>query len=233
MRVGLGGYECDCTRTGYFGANCTSRKSLSPGGPQAPVGPGGSGPLRGFVSGASGLPGLSPPAELWTRLRELLKPSPAFYHFILTHFRWFWDIVNSTFIRDTLMRLVLTGEGLKRVSGCSGTRGPPGHQQRCTVGTGLESAHQETQGGCHPIITPSPCPGEAAWPGSGGRQAGLPVCPRPCVPSHASPAVRPWPCIPSRVSPAVCRAASQLENTPRSPGQGALQQLHGKQHVEI
>uniref|UniRef100_A0A8D0EK58 Prostaglandin G/H synthase 1 n=1 Tax=Strix occidentalis caurina TaxID=311401 RepID=A0A8D0EK58_STROC len=73
VRVGLGGYECDCTRTGYFGANCTS-------------------------------------PELWTRLHNLLKPSPAFYHFILTHFRWFWDIINSTFIRDTLMRLVLTGK---------------------------------------------------------------------------------------------------------------------------
>ncbi|XP_075376256.1 prostaglandin G/H synthase 1 isoform X1 [Mycteria americana] len=71
VRVGLGGYECDCTRTGYFGANCTS-------------------------------------PELWTRLHNLLKPSPAFYHFILTHFKWFWDIINSTFIRDTLMRLVLT-----------------------------------------------------------------------------------------------------------------------------
>ncbi|XP_031457794.1 prostaglandin G/H synthase 1 isoform X2 [Phasianus colchicus] len=71
VRVGLEGYECDCTRTGYFGANCTS-------------------------------------PELWTRLRDLLKPSPAFYHFVLTHFRWFWDIINSTFIRDTLMRLVLT-----------------------------------------------------------------------------------------------------------------------------
>ncbi|NWU61951.1 PGH1 synthase, partial [Pterocles burchelli] len=71
VRVGAGGYECDCTRTGYFGDNCTS-------------------------------------PELWTRLRQLLKPSPAFYHFILTHFRLFWDIVNSTFIRDTLMRLVLT-----------------------------------------------------------------------------------------------------------------------------
>uniref|UniRef100_A0A663MVU7 Prostaglandin G/H synthase 1 n=1 Tax=Athene cunicularia TaxID=194338 RepID=A0A663MVU7_ATHCN len=71
VRVGLGGYECDCTRTGYFGANCTS-------------------------------------PELWTRLHNLLKPSPAFYHFVLTHFKWFWDIINSTFIRDTLMRLVLT-----------------------------------------------------------------------------------------------------------------------------
>uniref|UniRef100_A0A8B9TJR5 Prostaglandin G/H synthase 1 n=1 Tax=Anas platyrhynchos TaxID=8839 RepID=A0A8B9TJR5_ANAPL len=71
VRVGLEGYECDCTRTGYFGTNCTS-------------------------------------PELWTRLHNLLKPSPAFYHFVLTHFRWFWDIINSTFIRDTLMRLVLT-----------------------------------------------------------------------------------------------------------------------------
>ncbi|XP_055576290.1 prostaglandin G/H synthase 1 isoform X3 [Falco cherrug] len=71
VRVGLGGYECDCTRTGYFGINCSS-------------------------------------PELWTRLYNVLKPSPAFYHFILTHFRWVWDIINSTFIRDTLMRLVLT-----------------------------------------------------------------------------------------------------------------------------
>uniref|UniRef100_A0A8D2N0D7 Prostaglandin G/H synthase 1 n=1 Tax=Zonotrichia albicollis TaxID=44394 RepID=A0A8D2N0D7_ZONAL len=71
VRVGLGGYECDCTRTGYYGPNCTS-------------------------------------PEFWTRLHNLLKPSPAFYHFILTHFKWFWDIINSTFIRDTLMRLVLT-----------------------------------------------------------------------------------------------------------------------------
>ncbi|NXD62117.1 PGH1 synthase, partial [Eolophus roseicapillus] len=71
MRVGLAGYECDCTRTGYYGDNCTS-------------------------------------PELWTRLHNLLKPSPAFYHFILTHFKWLWDIINSTCIRDTLMRLVLT-----------------------------------------------------------------------------------------------------------------------------
>lgn len=88
----------------------------------------------GFVSRVSGLPGLSSPAELWTRLHDLLKPSPAFYHFILTHFRWFWDIINSTFIRDTLMRLVLTGEVLEQVSGCSRTQGPPVHQQEVWVG---------------------------------------------------------------------------------------------------
>ncbi|NXA49871.1 PGH1 synthase, partial [Nothocercus julius] len=71
VSVGLGGYECDCTRTGYSGPNCTT-------------------------------------PELWTWLRTLLKPSPAFYHFILTHFQWLWDIINATFVRDTLMRLVLT-----------------------------------------------------------------------------------------------------------------------------
>lgn len=31
VRVGLRGYECDCTRTGYYGVNCTSRKCLSLG----------------------------------------------------------------------------------------------------------------------------------------------------------------------------------------------------------
>ncbi|XP_075761724.1 prostaglandin G/H synthase 1 isoform X2 [Pelodiscus sinensis] len=71
MRVGWEDYECDCTRTGYFGINCT-------------------------------LP------EFWTRLRVLLKPSPAVYHFILTHCKWLWDIINTTFVRDTLMKLVLT-----------------------------------------------------------------------------------------------------------------------------
>ncbi|XP_044296033.1 prostaglandin G/H synthase 1 [Varanus komodoensis] len=71
VRAGPEGYECDCTRTGYSGTNCTA-------------------------------------PEFWTRLRDALRPSPAFYHFILTHFQWFWSIVNNTFIRDTLMRLVLT-----------------------------------------------------------------------------------------------------------------------------
>ncbi|NWI09552.1 PGH1 synthase, partial [Crypturellus soui] len=71
VSVGLDGYECDCTRTGYSGPNCTT-------------------------------------PELWTWLRTLLKPSPAFYHFILTNFQGLWDIINATFVRDMLMRLVLT-----------------------------------------------------------------------------------------------------------------------------
>nr|XP_008122862.1 PREDICTED: prostaglandin G/H synthase 1 [Anolis carolinensis] len=71
VRTGVSGYECDCTRTGYYGTNCTV-------------------------------------PEFWTRLHDAVRPSPAFYHFILTHFKWFWDVINNTFIRDTLMRLVLT-----------------------------------------------------------------------------------------------------------------------------
>ncbi|XP_040080984.1 prostaglandin G/H synthase 1 isoform X2 [Oryx dammah] len=70
---GLDRYQCDCTRTGYSGPNCT-------------------------------IP------EIWTWLRTTLRPSPSFIHFLLTHGRWLWDFVNATFIRDTLMRLVLTGK---------------------------------------------------------------------------------------------------------------------------
>ncbi|XP_061149960.1 phosducin-like protein [Syngnathus typhle] len=64
-------YECDCTRTGYHGKNCT-------------------------------IP------EFWTRVRDLVKPGPDTVHYILTHFSWLWDIVNSTYLREVLMRLVLT-----------------------------------------------------------------------------------------------------------------------------
>lgn len=51
----------------------------------------------------------APAAELWTWLRNSLRPSPSFLHFLLTHGRWFWEFINATFIRDMLMRLVLTG----------------------------------------------------------------------------------------------------------------------------
>ncbi|KAF6126689.1 prostaglandin-endoperoxide synthase 1 [Phyllostomus discolor] len=71
VRFGLDRYQCDCTRTGYSGPNCT-------------------------------IP------DLWTWLRNSLRPSPSFIHFLLTHGRWFWEFVNATFIRDALMRLVLT-----------------------------------------------------------------------------------------------------------------------------
>uniref|UniRef100_A0A673TL84 Prostaglandin G/H synthase 1 n=1 Tax=Suricata suricatta TaxID=37032 RepID=A0A673TL84_SURSU len=73
VRFGIDRYQCDCTRTGYSGPNCT-------------------------------IP------ELWTWLRNALRPSPSFLHFLLTHGRWFWEFVNATFIRDMLMRLVLTGK---------------------------------------------------------------------------------------------------------------------------
>lgn len=71
VRYGTDQYECDCTRTGYYGRNCT-------------------------------IP------ELLTRIKVFVRPSPAFYHYILTRFKWFWDILNNTFIRDTIVRLVLT-----------------------------------------------------------------------------------------------------------------------------
>lgn len=71
VRYGLERYECDCTRTGYYGENCT-------------------------------IP------ELWTRVYRLLKPSPNVVHYILTHFDWLWDLINRSFLRDWLMRKVLT-----------------------------------------------------------------------------------------------------------------------------
>uniref|UniRef100_A0A672I8Y1 Prostaglandin G/H synthase 1 n=1 Tax=Salarias fasciatus TaxID=181472 RepID=A0A672I8Y1_SALFA len=46
--------------------------------------------------------------EFWTRVRLFLKPRPDAVHYVLTHFRWLWDVVNATFLRDVLMRLVLT-----------------------------------------------------------------------------------------------------------------------------
>ncbi|XP_074526136.1 prostaglandin G/H synthase 1 [Halichoeres trimaculatus] len=71
VRFGTDGYQCDCTRTGFSGGNCTV-------------------------------------PDLWTRLLLLLKPSPSTVHTFLTHFPWFWSIVNNSFLRDTIMRLVLT-----------------------------------------------------------------------------------------------------------------------------
>nr|XP_020476731.1 prostaglandin G/H synthase 1-like [Monopterus albus] len=71
VRYGEDKYECDCTRTGYYGENCT-------------------------------IP------ELLTRVRQFLRPSPDTMHYILTHFHWLWDIINHTFLREGLMKLVLT-----------------------------------------------------------------------------------------------------------------------------
>uniref|UniRef100_A0A8C9UX62 Prostaglandin G/H synthase 1 n=1 Tax=Scleropages formosus TaxID=113540 RepID=A0A8C9UX62_SCLFO len=71
VRFGPDRYECDCTRTGYYGENCT-------------------------------IP------EFWSWVRQQLKPSPDVVHYILTHFKWLWDIVNQTFLRDVFMRLVFT-----------------------------------------------------------------------------------------------------------------------------
>ncbi|KAM9465239.1 prostaglandin G/H synthase 1-like isoform 1-T2 [Salvelinus alpinus] len=71
VRFGIDRYECDCTRTGFYGQNCT-------------------------------IP------EFWTRIHQQLKPSPDVVHYILTHFHWLWNLINRTFMRDWLMRMVLT-----------------------------------------------------------------------------------------------------------------------------
>ncbi|XP_068430344.1 phosducin-like protein [Clinocottus analis] len=71
VRYGEDEYECDCTRTGYSGDNCTV-------------------------------------PDFWSSVHQYLKPSPDVQHFILTHFTWLWDLINHTFLRDVLMRMVLT-----------------------------------------------------------------------------------------------------------------------------
>ncbi|XP_040263438.1 prostaglandin G/H synthase 2 [Bufo bufo] len=72
MTIGYERYECDCTRTGYYGENCTS-------------------------------------PELLTWLRVTLKPSPNTVHYILTHFKGIWNIINNiSFLRDRIMQYVLT-----------------------------------------------------------------------------------------------------------------------------
>ncbi|XP_027010066.1 prostaglandin G/H synthase 2 [Tachysurus fulvidraco] len=70
--LGQDSYECDCTRTGYYGQNCT-------------------------------IP------EFLTWLKVSLKPAPNTVHYILTHFRAFWNIIsNIPVLRDSVMRYVLT-----------------------------------------------------------------------------------------------------------------------------
>ncbi|CAB1321720.1 unnamed protein product [Coregonus sp. 'balchen'] len=38
----------------------------------------------------------------------VVLPSPDVVHYILTHFHWMWNLINRTFMRDWLMRVVLT-----------------------------------------------------------------------------------------------------------------------------
>ncbi|XP_029474099.1 prostaglandin G/H synthase 2 [Rhinatrema bivittatum] len=72
MTMGYDGYKCDCTRTGYYGENCSS-------------------------------------PEFRTWLRVTLKPSPSTVHYILTHFKGVWNIINNIpFLRNAIMGYVLT-----------------------------------------------------------------------------------------------------------------------------
>lgn len=48
-------------------------------------------------------------AEFLTWVKASLKPSPNTVHYILTHFKGLWNIVNNlSFLRNALMRYVLT-----------------------------------------------------------------------------------------------------------------------------
>lgn len=48
-------------------------------------------------------------AEFFTWLKLTLKPTPNTVHYILTHFKGVWNIINNIpFLRDTIMRYVLT-----------------------------------------------------------------------------------------------------------------------------
>ncbi|TRY56835.1 hypothetical protein DNTS_004105 [Danionella cerebrum] len=81
LSKGADAYECDCTRTGYYGENCTTRKFTK---------------------------GFSQKSELFTFIKSSLKPGPNIVHYILTHYKWIWDIINKvSYLRDAIMRYVL------------------------------------------------------------------------------------------------------------------------------
>ncbi|XP_041704508.1 prostaglandin G/H synthase 2-like [Coregonus clupeaformis] len=70
--MGPDDYECDCTRTGFYGHNCTQ-------------------------------------PEFFTWIKVSLKPTPNTVHYLLTHYKGLWNIINSiSFLRDAIMRYVLT-----------------------------------------------------------------------------------------------------------------------------
>ncbi|XP_044295185.1 prostaglandin G/H synthase 2 isoform X1 [Varanus komodoensis] len=71
VSVGFDGYECDCSRTGFSGQNCTT-------------------------------------PDFFTWLRLKLKPVPDTVHYILTHYKIIWSIINSIpYLRNSIMTYVL------------------------------------------------------------------------------------------------------------------------------
>lgn len=113
MSVGFDQYKCDCTRTGFYGENCTTRK-FALGCPH----------LEGgymyrchftdlcLIMGALNSPSFYfslIAAEFLTRIKLFLKPTPNTVHYILTHFKGVWNIVNNIpFLRNAIMKYVLT-----------------------------------------------------------------------------------------------------------------------------
>nr|XP_060630500.1 prostaglandin G/H synthase 2 [Anolis sagrei ordinatus] len=71
MTTGFDTYVCDCTRTGYYGENCTTPEFLT-----------------------------------WLKLK--LKPTPDMVHYILTHFKGVWNIINNIpFLHRAIMTYIL------------------------------------------------------------------------------------------------------------------------------
>ncbi|KAJ8011344.1 hypothetical protein DPEC_G00057180 [Dallia pectoralis] len=69
---GFDDYECDCTRTGYYGENCTT-------------------------------------PEFLTWMKTLFKPNPNTVYYVLTNYKWLWNILNNIpFLSNAVMTYVLT-----------------------------------------------------------------------------------------------------------------------------
>lgn len=96
-------YECDCTGTGFYGHNCTTREYLF------------------IINGETYIDymvsrqtmnctfSFLSTAQFFTWLKVTLKPAPNTVHYILTHFKGMWNIINKiSFLRDGIMRYVLT-----------------------------------------------------------------------------------------------------------------------------
>ena len=112
MSVGFDHYKCDCTRTGFYGENCSTRK-FALGCPRLE---GGCIQFSLYRFESHDVPhSFHPPffpliaAEFLTRIKLFLKPTPNTVHYMLTHFKGVWNIVNNIpFLRNAIMKYVLT-----------------------------------------------------------------------------------------------------------------------------
>lgn len=135
------------------------------------------------------------PAEFWTWVHDTLKPSPSSVHYLLTHFTWLWSVVNRTFLRSLLMRVVLTGEWAKGWAQVFGKAPWPVGLERLTRPRRLsqlpvlrlDSRGESPEGG-------TPAEKEGAAKGTRRTVPFLPPCPLPEIPSPFLPlALQPAP----------------------------------------